>query len=167
MTMTSNCDVTNSTLALKNSVALKIFTVLNIPFTFRIFEQLGLALNSLYWIYIFIIQDFWAKLALALKTEFAGQTALIRYNWPTYATGWNPTHEIFLRTPLDMLNILKAEVDVRGGRSLIFWIHVSSDSETFCSASAPPPQIMEKLKSDSVLTPLNCVDSSAYSKAIC
>jgi len=48
MTMTSNCDVTNSTLALKNSVALKIFTVLNIPFTFRIFEQLGLALNSLY-----------------------------------------------------------------------------------------------------------------------
>ena len=51
-------------LAVKNRVALKFFTVLNIAFTFRMFEQLCLpwktecALNSLYWIYIFIIQNF-------------------------------------------------------------------------------------------------------------
>jgi len=33
-------------LALKNRVAQKFFTVLNILFTFRIFEQLALALNN-------------------------------------------------------------------------------------------------------------------------
>jgi len=33
-------------LALKNRVALKIFTVLNLRFTFNIFEQLALALKT-------------------------------------------------------------------------------------------------------------------------
>jgi len=37
----------------KTEFALKIFTVFNILFTIRIFEQLALALISLYWIYIF------------------------------------------------------------------------------------------------------------------
>jgi len=37
----------------KTEFALKLFTVFNILFTFRIFEQPALALNSLYWIYIF------------------------------------------------------------------------------------------------------------------
>jgi len=44
----------------------------------------------------------------------------------------------------------------RDGRSLIFLLRVRSDSEKFCSASAPPPQTMEKFKSDSALTPQNC-----------
>ena len=39
----------------KTEFSLKIFTVFNILFTFRIFEQLALALNSLYWIYIFTV----------------------------------------------------------------------------------------------------------------
>ena len=36
----------------KTEFALKFFTVFNILFTLRIFEELALALNSLYWIYI-------------------------------------------------------------------------------------------------------------------
>jgi len=63
-------------LALKTECALKIFTLFNILFTFRIFEQLALALkNSVSWIHcneyiFFIIQNF-EQLALAWKTEFA------------------------------------------------------------------------------------------------
>jgi len=58
-------------------LALKFFTVWNILVTFTIFEQLALALKnsvpwnfSLYWIYIFIIQDFWATCACPAK-QFA------------------------------------------------------------------------------------------------
>ena len=53
--------------------ALKIFTVLNILFTFRIFEQLALALKNrvclefTYWKHIFIIQDFWTTCSCAGK----------------------------------------------------------------------------------------------------
>jgi len=53
-------------LALKNRVARKFFAVWNILFTFKIFENLRLpwktegALNSPYWMYFFIIRDFWA-----------------------------------------------------------------------------------------------------------
>jgi len=57
----------------KTEVALKLFTVLNILFTFRIFEQLALALknrvalNSLYWICIFYRSGFLSNLRLAWK----------------------------------------------------------------------------------------------------
>jgi len=40
-------------LALKNRVVLKIFTLLNMLFTFRIFEQLALALKNRVWPEIF------------------------------------------------------------------------------------------------------------------
>jgi len=40
--------LSNSALTLKKEFALKIFAVFNILFKFRIFEQLALALNSLY-----------------------------------------------------------------------------------------------------------------------
>ena len=45
----------------KTEFALKSFTVFNILFTFRIFEQLALALNSLYWIYIFYSDVRWGS----------------------------------------------------------------------------------------------------------
>jgi len=47
--------LSNSALTLKNRVAQKFFRVFNILFTLRIFEQLALALNSLYWIYVFTV----------------------------------------------------------------------------------------------------------------
>jgi len=45
--------LSNSALTLKNRVCLEIFHCIQYTFTFRIFEQLALALNLLYWIYIF------------------------------------------------------------------------------------------------------------------
>ena len=39
----------------KPEFGLKFFIVFNIIFTFRIFDQLALALNSLYWIHIFTV----------------------------------------------------------------------------------------------------------------
>ena len=47
--------LSNSALTMKYRVCPEIFTVFNILFTFRNFEQLALALNSLYWIYIFLV----------------------------------------------------------------------------------------------------------------
>jgi len=41
--------------------ALKFFTVFNILFTLRIFEQLAFVLNSLYWIYIFYSDVRWGS----------------------------------------------------------------------------------------------------------
>jgi len=45
----------------KTEFALKFFTAFNIFFTFRIFEQLALALNSLYWIYSFYSDVRWGS----------------------------------------------------------------------------------------------------------
>jgi len=66
------------TLPQKTECDLKILTVLNIAFTFRIFEQLALALENrvspeiFYSIECtFYIQDLWANLQLAWKTECA------------------------------------------------------------------------------------------------
>ena len=56
-------------LALKNRVAQEFFTVWNILFTFRIWNNLRSpwktegALNSLYWMYFFIILEFWVTCA--------------------------------------------------------------------------------------------------------
>ena len=63
-------------LALKNRVALKIFTALKHFLTLRIFEQLAFvlktesALNSLYWIYIFYHSRFLSNLRLLWKESF-------------------------------------------------------------------------------------------------
>ena len=69
--------LSNFVLPLKNRVALEFFNVLNIPFTFRSFEQLALALwnrgcpefivLNIYFLSFRIFE----QLALALKTEFA------------------------------------------------------------------------------------------------
>jgi len=57
--------LSNFVLVLKNRVALKFFALLNTPFTFRIFEQLALALKNrvcpeiFHCIeYVFYIQEF-------------------------------------------------------------------------------------------------------------
>ena len=56
----------------------EIFTVFDILFTLRIFEQLALALknrvalNSQYWIYIFYYSGFWATCACLEKQSFPG-----------------------------------------------------------------------------------------------
>jgi len=61
----------------KNRIAQKFFTVLNILFTFRSFEQLAFALKNRVVLKIFtVFEDFlsfriFGQLALALKTEFA------------------------------------------------------------------------------------------------
>ena len=69
--------LSNLRLLWKTECVLKFFTVLNILFTFKIFEQLALALKnsvpwnfSLYWI-SFYIQEFWATCASLKKTELA------------------------------------------------------------------------------------------------
>ena len=65
--------MSNLRLPRKTEVALKCFTVLKY-FSFRIFEQLalalktGFALNSLYWIYIFYHSGFLSNLRLPWKT---------------------------------------------------------------------------------------------------
>ena len=45
----------------KTEFALNFFTVFNIRFTFRMFEHLALALNSLHWIYIFYSDVRWGS----------------------------------------------------------------------------------------------------------
>jgi len=67
--------LSNLRLPWKTEFALKFFTVLNILFTFRIFEQLALALKnsvswnfSLYWIYFLSFRIF-EQLALAIKNR--------------------------------------------------------------------------------------------------
>ena len=70
--------LSNLRLPWKNRVALKIFTVLNILFTFRSFEQLACACpekQRVPWIHstdyiFFIIQDFWATSAFPEKQSF-------------------------------------------------------------------------------------------------
>jgi len=72
--------LTNFVLALKNRVALEFFTVLNILFTFRSFEQLACACpekQRVPWIHntdyiFFIIQDFWATCAFPQKRSCHG-----------------------------------------------------------------------------------------------
>jgi len=57
----------------KTEFALKFFTTLNIFFTERIFEQKAkCALNSLYWMYIFIVQDFWTTCACPESFQAGG-----------------------------------------------------------------------------------------------
>jgi len=77
--------LSNFVLALKNRVAQKFFTVLNILFTFRSFSNLRLPWktelpwnSSLYWICIFIIQDSWATCACPEKTEVPWNFSLHR-----------------------------------------------------------------------------------------
>jgi len=67
--------LSNLRLLWKTECVLKFFTVLNILFTFKIFEQLALALKnsvpwnfSLYWI-SFYIQEFWATCASLKKNR--------------------------------------------------------------------------------------------------
>ena len=62
--------LSNLRLPWKRQCALNFFTALNIHFlSFRIFEQLALALNSLYWMYIFFHSGFLSNLRLPLKRE--------------------------------------------------------------------------------------------------
>ena len=74
--------LSNLRLPWKTAFALKIFTVLNILFTFRIFEQLALALkNSVPWIHcieftFFIIQDFWATCTCLEKQSLSCKFSL-------------------------------------------------------------------------------------------
>ena len=63
----------------ENRVVLEFFTVLNILFTFRIFEQLALALKTEFALeifhcieYTFYIQDFWATWACPEKQSCPG-----------------------------------------------------------------------------------------------
>jgi len=58
-------------LALKNTSCPEMFHCIEIFSSSRIFEQLVLALNSLYSIYIFYLSRFFEQLALALKAGFA------------------------------------------------------------------------------------------------
>jgi len=64
-------------LALKNRAALEFFAVLNILFTFRIFEELVLALKNRVALEFFTVLKYFLSSrifeqpALALKTEFA------------------------------------------------------------------------------------------------
>ena len=58
-------------LALKNRVAQKFFTALNILFTFRSYEQLALAMKIFTVLKYFLPFRIFEHLALALKTEFA------------------------------------------------------------------------------------------------
>ena len=55
--------LSNSALTLRNRVCPGIFHCIQytVLFTFRIFEQLALALNSLYWIYIFYSDVRWGS----------------------------------------------------------------------------------------------------------
>jgi len=67
----------NFALALKNRVALNFFTVLNVLFTFRSFEQVALALKNRVALEFFTVLKYFLsfrnfeQLALALKIELA------------------------------------------------------------------------------------------------
>jgi len=80
--------LSNFVLALKNRVALKFFTVLNIRFTIRIFEQLALALKKRECPEIFHciecafhIQDFWATCACPENQSCPGVFHSIEYTF--------------------------------------------------------------------------------------
>jgi len=72
-------------LALKNRVALKIFTVLNILLTFRIFEQLALALKNRVWLEITVLKYIFSSFrileqhALALKNKVCPEFTALKY----------------------------------------------------------------------------------------
>ena len=103
----------NFMLAMKNRVALKFFTVLNICFTSRSFEQLALALKN--WgcpeftvlNILLIIQDFWATCACPEKLRvpwihsaeytfyYSGFLSYLRLPWKTELPRYVSLHGIY------------------------------------------------------------------------
>ena len=85
----------------KTEFALKLFTVFNILFTLRIFEQLALALNSLYWIYIFYSDVRWGSW-LGRHCSFQAKFASVWIEWSSISS---PLNWLLAEWLLPMLSI--------------------------------------------------------------